>query len=98
MAVARAIQSRCGAIVQTGWSQVQQAIRAKPSADYSVVNAGVHGKPRNQALELASPSICINSVTPAMVVQGTILESNRSGTLLTFNLFHQLRRNGQPAE
>ncbi|MNC15301.1 hypothetical protein D3C75_631150 [compost metagenome] len=40
MAVARATQPRGGgAIVQTVWLWAQQAIRATPSADYSVVNA-----------------------------------------------------------
>jgi NAD(P)-dependent dehydrogenase (short-subunit alcohol dehydrogenase family) len=68
MAVARAIQPRdSGAIVQTGWLWAQQAIRTTLSADYLVVNAGVHVQPRNQALELASPSISINSVAPAIV-------------------------------
>ena len=68
MAVARATQPRGGgAIVQTVWLWAQQAIRATPSADYSVVNASVHVQRRNQVLELASPCICINSVAPAMV-------------------------------
>jgi len=68
MAVARAIQPRdSGAIVQTGWLWAQQAIRTTLSGDYLVVNAGVNVQPRNQTPELASPSISINSVAPAIV-------------------------------
>ena len=44
------------------------------------VNASVHLQPRNQALELVSPSICINSVAPAMV------ESLFSGAFLGVEL------------
>ena len=68
MAVARAIQPRdSGAIVQTGWLWAQLAIRTTLSGDYLVVNAGVNVQPRNQTPELASPSISINSVAPAIV-------------------------------
>jgi len=68
MATVRTILPRGGgAIVQTGWLWALQAIRAAPSAAYSVANAGMHVLLRNQALELASPKIRISTVAPAMV-------------------------------
>lgn len=102
-AAARAMQLRGGgAIVQTGSLWAIQAIGATPSAAYSAANAGVHALTRNLALELASLNIRINTVAPAVVetpVYGTFMTAEQvKETLPTFNAFHPLGRNGQPAD
>jgi len=91
-----------GAIVQTGSLWALQAIGATPSAAYSAANAGVHALTRNLAIELASSNIRINTVAPAVVetpVYNTFMNSEQVKAVLpTFNAFHPLGRNGQPAD
>jgi NAD(P)-dependent dehydrogenase (short-subunit alcohol dehydrogenase family) len=102
-AAARAMKLRGGgAIVQTGSLWALQAIGATPSAAYSAANAGVHALTRNLAIELASSNIRINTVAPAVVetpVYNTFMTDDQvKATLPTFNAFHPLGRNGQPAD
>ncbi|PQV54668.1 SDR family NAD(P)-dependent oxidoreductase [Paraburkholderia sp. BL21I4N1] len=102
-AAARAMKLRGGgAIVQTGSLWALQAIGATPSAAYSAANAGVHALTRNLAIELASANIRINTVAPAVVetpVYNTFMsEEQVKDTLPSFNAFHPLGRNGQPAD
>jgi len=102
-AAARAMQQRGGgAIVQTGSLWALQAIGATPSAAYSAANAGVHALTRNLAIELASSNIRVNTVAPGVVetpVYHTFMTSEQvRETLPTFNAFHPLGRNGQPAD
>lgn len=102
-AAARAMKLRGGgAIVQTGSLWALQAIGATPSAAYSAANAGVHALTRNLAIELASENIRINTVAPAVVetpVYNTFMTDDQvKATLPTFNAFHPLGRNGQPAD
>ncbi|HHH9650091.1 TPA: SDR family NAD(P)-dependent oxidoreductase [Pseudomonas aeruginosa] len=91
-----------GVIVQTGSLWAIQAIGATPSAAYSVANAGVHALTRNLAIELAGSNIRINTVAPAVVetpVYGTFMDAEQVKAVLpTFNAFHPLGRNGQPAD
>lgn len=102
-AAAKAMQKRGGgAIVQTGSLWATQAIGATPSAAYSAANAGVHALTRNLAIELAESNIRINTVAPAVVetpVYGTFMTAEQVKEVLpTFNAFHPLGRNGQPAD
>jgi NAD(P)-dependent dehydrogenase (short-subunit alcohol dehydrogenase family) len=102
-AAAKAMRRRGGgAIVQTGSLWALQAIGATPSAAYSAANAGVHALTRNLAIELASAKIRINTVAPAVVetpVYGTFMSPSEVREVLpTFNAFHPLGRNGQPAD
>lgn len=102
-AAAKAMLKRGGgAIVQTGSLWAIQAIGATPSAAYSAANAGVHALTRNLALELAGSNIRINTVAPAVVetpVYGTFMDAEQVKEVLpTFNAFHPLGRNGQPAD
>jgi NAD(P)-dependent dehydrogenase (short-subunit alcohol dehydrogenase family) len=102
-AAARAMQHRGGgAIVQTGSLWALQAIGATPSAAYSAANAGVHALTRNLAIELASSNIRVNAVAPGVVetpVYHTFMTAEQvKDTLPTFNAFHPLGRNGQPAD
>lgn len=102
-AAARAMILRGGgAIVQTGSLWALQAIGATPSAAYSAANAGVHALTRNLAIELAAANIRINTVAPAVVetpVYNTFMSDDQvKDTLPSFNAFHPLGRNGQPAD
>lgn len=102
-AAAKAMHKRGGgAIVQTGSLWALQAIGATPSAAYSAANAGVHALTRNLALELAASNIRINTVAPAVVetpVYSTFMDHDQVKAVLpTFNAFHPLGRNGQPAD
>lgn len=102
-AAAKSMQKRGGgAIVQTGSMWALQAIGATPSAAYSAANAGVHQMVKNLALELAGDNIRINAVAPAVVetpVYNTFMTDEQvAETLPSFNAFHPLGRNGQPAD
>jgi NAD(P)-dependent dehydrogenase (short-subunit alcohol dehydrogenase family) len=102
-AAAKAMKKRGGgAIVHTGSMWALQAIGATPSSAYSAANAGVHALVHNLALELAADKIRINAVAPAVVetpLYSTFLtEEQVQKTLPTFNAFHPLGRNGQPAD
>lgn len=102
-AAAKAMQKRNGGvIVQTGSLWALQAIGATPSSAYSAANAGVHALTRNLAIELAPMNIRINTVAPAVVetpVYNTFLTDQQVKDVLpTFNKFHPLGRNGQPAD
>lgn len=102
-AAAKAMQRRGGGtIVHTGSLWAIQAVGATPSAAYSAANAGVHALVRNLAIELAPYRIRINAVAPAVVetpVYGTFLSDDEVKALLpTFDAFHPLGRNGQPAD
>jgi len=101
-AAAKAMQQRGGAIVQTGSLWALQAVKATPSSAYSAANAGVHALTHNLAIELANSNIRINTVAPAVVetpVYNTFMSDEQvKETLPTFNSFHPLGRNGQPAD
>ncbi|MEO0704748.1 MAG: glucose 1-dehydrogenase [Cyanobacteria bacterium J06649_5] len=91
-----------GVIVQTGSMWALQAVGATPSSAYSVANAGVHQLVKNIAIELSADNIRINAVAPAVIetpVYGTFLTPEQvTETLPSFNAFHPLGRNGQPAD
>jgi NAD(P)-dependent dehydrogenase (short-subunit alcohol dehydrogenase family) len=102
-AAARAMAaSGGGAIVHTGSMWALQAIGATPSAAYSAANAGVHQLVKNLAIELSDKGIRINAVAPAVVetpVYNTFLSDAEVAEVLpTFDAFHPLGRNGQPAD
>lgn len=101
-AAAKAMKGKGGVIVQTGSMWAIQAIGATPSAAYSAANAGVHAMVRNLAIELAPYNIRVNAVAPAVVetpVYNTFLSDEQVKEVLpSFNSFHPLGRNGQPAD
>lgn len=102
-AAAKAMQLRGGgAIVQTGSLWALQAVKATPSSAYSAANAGVHALTHNLAIELAEANIRINTVAPAVVetpVYNTFMTDDQvKEALPSFNSFHPLGRNGQPAD
>lgn len=91
-----------GSIVQTGSMWAERAVGATPSSAYSAANAGVHAMVRNLAVELAPLNIRVNAVAPAVVetpVYGTFMSDEEVKNVLpSFNEFHPLGRNGQPAD
>ena len=102
-AAAKAMQQRGGgAIVQTGSLWALKAVKATPSSAYSAANAGVHALTHNLAIELAESNIRINTVAPGVVetpVYNTFMSEDQvKEALPTFNSFHPLGRNGQPAD
>jgi NAD(P)-dependent dehydrogenase (short-subunit alcohol dehydrogenase family) len=94
--------NRGGAIVQTGSMWAMQAIGATPSSAYSAAKAGVHAMVKNLAIELAPYKIRVNGIAPAVIetpVYETFLPAEQgSGVVQSFNAFHPLGRNGQPAD
>ena len=91
-----------GAIVNIGSLWADQAVNATPSTAYSAAKAGVHALTRNLALEFASDNIRVNNIAPGVVetpVYNTFMSDEQvAETLPTFNAFHPLGRNGQPAD
>jgi NAD(P)-dependent dehydrogenase (short-subunit alcohol dehydrogenase family) len=88
--------------VNTGSMWALQAVGATPLSAYSTANAGVHALARNLAIELVPHKIRVNAVAPA-VVETPVYSTSLSDTdvakvLPTFNAFHPLGRNGQPAD
>ena len=103
-AAAKAIKAsgRGGAIIQTGSLWALQAIGATPSSAYSAAKAGVHALVKNLAIELAPDHIRVNAIAPGVIetpVYETFIPPEQVGAVLaSFNAFHPLGRNGQPAD
>ncbi|PWU09586.1 MAG: sugar dehydrogenase [Verrucomicrobia bacterium] len=91
-----------GSIVNVGSMWALIAVNATPSSAYSAGKAGLHALTRNLALEFAANKIRVNAIAPAVVetpVYDTFLTAEqRAATLPTFEAFHPLGRNGQPAD
>jgi NAD(P)-dependent dehydrogenase (short-subunit alcohol dehydrogenase family) len=88
-----------GAIVNIGSMWGQQAIKATPSAAYSMAKAGLHAMTQHLAMELAEFNIRVNAVSPAVVVTPIYAEfiapDKIEETLAGFNSFHPIGRVGR---
>lgn len=63
-----------GSIVNIGSMWAQQAVKATPSAAYSMAKAGLHALTQHAAMELADFGVRVNAISPA-VVASTIYEA-----------------------
>lgn len=91
-----------GSIVNVGSMWATIAVGATPSSAYSAGKAGLHALTRNLAIEFCGAKIRVNAVAPAVVetpVYDTFLTPQQRAEILpSFNGFHPLGRNGQPAD
>lgn len=91
-----------GAVVNIGSMWAQQAIKATPSAAYSMAKAGLHAFTQHLAMEMAEHNIRVNAVSPAVVVTpiyGSFIEpAEIETTLQGFNAFHPIGRVGQASD
>ncbi|WP_299592738.1 SDR family oxidoreductase [uncultured Tateyamaria sp.] len=92
-----------GSIVNIGSMWAKQAIKATPSAAYSMAKAGLHSLTQHLAMEMADHNIRVNAVSPAVVVTpiyGAFIDPDKIEDTLTegFNAFHPIGRVGQPGD
>lgn len=91
-----------GSIVHIGSMWAKQAIKATPSAAYSMAKAGLHALTQHMAMELAEYNIRVNAVSPAVVAtpiyQAFISPEEVDEALAGFNDFHPIGRIGQAEE
>jgi len=91
-----------GSIVNIGSMWAQQAIKATPSAAYSMAKAGLHALTQHMAMELAERNVRVNAVSPAVVktpiYEAFIDPEKIDETLATFNGFHPIGRIGTPKD
>lgn len=89
-----------GAIVNIGSMWARQAIKATPSAAYSMAKAGLHALTQHAAMELAEHNIRVNAVSPAVVktpIYETFIKPEEIDTTLAgFDGFHPIGRIGTP--
>lgn len=87
-----------GSIVNIGSMWAKQAIKATPSAAYSMAKAGLHSLTQHMAMELADHNIRVNAVSPAVVktpIYSAFVEPEAmEDTMASFNEFHPSGRIG----
>ncbi len=89
-----------GSIVNIGSMWAHQAIKATPSAAYSMAKAGIHSLTQHLAMELGEHNIRVNAIAPAVVITpiyGAFIEPDKIEETLTdgFDAFHPIGRVGQ---
>ena len=89
-----------GAILNIGSMWAHQAIKATPSAAYSMAKAGIHSLTQHLAMELGEHGIRVNAIAPAVVITpiyGEFIDPNEIEDTLTsgFNDFHPIGRVGR---
>ncbi|MEM6639938.1 MAG: SDR family oxidoreductase [Pseudomonadota bacterium] len=89
-----------GSIVHIGSMWAKQAVKATPSAAYSMAKAGLHALTQHMAMELAEHGIRVNAVSPAVVktpIYGAFIDPSEIDTALAgFDAFHPIGRIGTP--
>lgn len=87
-----------GAIISVGSIWALQGIAATPSSAPSMAKGGIHSLTRALAIELAPDRIRVNAIAPGVVETPLFDPLLTSDQLDSFNAFHPLGRNGQPAD
>jgi len=91
-----------GSIVHIGSMWAKQAIKATPSAAYSMAKAGLHALTQHMAMELAGDNIRVNAVSPAVVktpIYKAFIDPDKiDETLASFDGFHPIGRIGTPED
>ena len=92
-----------GAILNVGSMWAKQAIKATPSAAYSMAKAGLHSMTQHLAMELGEFGIRVNAISPAVVVTpiyGAFIDADAIEDTLTssFDAFHPIGRVGRPED
>jgi NAD(P)-dependent dehydrogenase (short-subunit alcohol dehydrogenase family) len=87
-----------GAVLNVGSMWAHQAVKATPSAAYSMAKSGLHAFTQHAAMELAEYKIRVNAVAPAVVktpvYEAFIPKQQVDEVLNGFNAFHPLGRVG----
>lgn len=96
-------KNKGGSIVNIGSMWAHQAIKATPSAAYSMQKAGLHALTKNLAIELGVYGIRVNAVAPAVTITplfGAFIEPSKIEKTLTegFGAFHPIGRVGRPED
>ena len=102
-AVARNMKNHgAGSIVNVGSMWARQAVKATPSAAYSMQKAGLHSLTQHMAMELSGDNIRVNAVSIGMVktdiYQKIMTPEAIPAVYKQFDPFHPLGRVGQPEE
>ncbi|KAJ3113799.1 hypothetical protein HDU96_002890 [Phlyctochytrium bullatum] len=91
-------------IVHVGSMWARQAVRATPSAAYSMAKSGLHSLTQHLAMELGvgETKIRVNAVAPAVVrtpIYGAFVEEEKMEEVMgSFDGFHPIGRVGTPEE
>lgn len=102
-AVTRRMSERgSGSVVNIGSMWAHQAVKATPSAAYSMAKAGLHALTQHLAMELGGTGVRVNAVAPAVVktpvYEAFIPKEQVDEALAGFNSFHPIGRIGTPAD
>ncbi|MEM7711195.1 MAG: SDR family oxidoreductase [Pseudomonadota bacterium] len=97
------VQHKGGSILNIGSMWARQAIKATPSAAYSMAKAGIHSMTQHLAMELGEYNIRVNAISPAVVVTpiyGAFIDADKIEDTLTdaFDAFHPVGRVGRPED
>lgn len=92
-----------GSILNVGSMWAHQAIKATPSAAYSMAKAGLHSFTQHLAMELGEHGVRVNAIAPAVVVTpiyGAFIDPDKVEDTLSsqFDSFHPIGRVGRPQD
>ena len=87
-----------GSIINIGSIWAMQGVGATPASVPAMAKGGIHSLTRSLAIELAADNIRVNAIAPAIVETPLFDGFASAEEIASFNAFHPLGRNGQPAD